>query len=78
MFLALLRPCTKSRNQKKCTAITYRASTVPEQGFPCEVFPHREKPFFITGNPFSYCRDFLVRKTLQGKPCFHDREGFAV
>ena len=60
------------------TAIPYRASTGPEQGFPCEVFPHREKPFFITGNPFSHYRDFPVRKTSQGKPCFHYREGFAV
>ena len=28
------------------TAIPYRASTGPEQGFPRVVFPHREKPFF--------------------------------
>ena len=32
----------------------YKASTGPEQGFPCVVFPHREKlhrenPVFITG-----------------------------
>jgi hypothetical protein len=27
------------------TAIPYRASTGPEQGFPCVLFPHREKPF---------------------------------
>ena len=26
----------------KSTAIPYRASTGPEQGFPCVVFPHRE------------------------------------
>ena len=26
------------------TVILYRASTGPEQGFPCLVFPHREKP----------------------------------
>ena len=58
------------------TAILYRASTGPEQGFPCEVFLHREKPFFIAGNPFSHYRDFPVRKTSQGKPCFHYREGF--
>jgi hypothetical protein len=44
------------------TAILYRASTGPEQGFPCVVFPqvmktgfsllkilHRENPDFITG-----------------------------
>ena len=40
------------------TAIPYRASTGPEQVFPCVVFP--------------------VRKTTQGKPCFHYRDGFAV
>ena len=28
------------------TAIPYRVSTGPEQGFPCVVFPHREKPVF--------------------------------
>ena len=36
------------------TAIPYRASTGPEQSFPCVVFPHREKlhrenPVFNTG-----------------------------
>ena len=31
------------------TAIPYMASTGPEQGFPCVVFPHRENPVFITG-----------------------------
>ena len=31
------------------TAIPYRASTGPEQGFPCVLFPHREKPVFVTG-----------------------------
>ena len=38
----------------------YRART----GFSLWIFPHREKPFFITGNPCSHCRD----------PCFHYRE----
>ena len=32
-----------------CTAIPYRVSTGPEQGFPCVLFPSREKPVFITG-----------------------------
>ena len=40
-----------------CTAIPYRASTGPEQGFPCVVNYDREKPVFITGNPRSHCRD---------------------
>ena len=26
-----------------------QSRTGPEQGFPCVVFPHREKPGFITG-----------------------------
>ena len=38
-----------------CTAIPYRASTGPEQGFPRVVNYHREKPVFITGNPSSHC-----------------------
>ena len=33
-----------------CTAILYKASTGPEQGFPCVVFPHRENPVFIRGS----------------------------
>jgi hypothetical protein len=60
------------------TAIPYRASTGPEQGFPCVVFPHREKPVFITGNAVNENRFFPVRQTTQGKPCFHYRDGFAV
>ena len=60
------------------TAIPYRASTGPEQGFPCVVFPHREIPVFITGFPGDENRFFPVRKTTQGKPCFHYRDGFAV
>ena len=60
------------------TAIPYRASTEPEQGFPCVLFPHREKPVFITGFPGDGYRFFPVRKSTQGKPCFHYRDGFAV
>ena len=44
-------------SNESCTAIPYRASTGPEQGFPCVVNSHREKPVFITGNPCSHCRD---------------------
>ena len=66
--------------QENChhTTITYRASTRPEQGFPCVVFPHREKPVFITGFPVDENRFFPVGNTTQGKPCFHYRDGFAV
>ena len=32
------------------TAIPYRASTGPEQGFLCVVFPHRGKLFSIQGS----------------------------
>ena len=60
------------------TAFPYRASTGPEQGFPCVVFPHREKPVFISQDPCNKKRFFPVRKTTQGKPCFHYRDGFAV
>ena len=64
-----------------CTAIPYRVSTGPEQDFPCVVNSHREKPVFISGNPFSHCRgpcihyrDFPLRITTQGDPCSHYRE----
>ena len=61
-----------------CTTILYRASTGPDQGFPCAVFPHREKLVFNTGFPGVENRFFPVRNTTQGKPCFHYRDGFAV
>ena len=60
------------------TAIPYRASTGPEQGFPCVVFPHREKPVFSSWDPCNENRIFPVGNTTQGKPCFHYRDGFAV
>jgi hypothetical protein len=65
-------------NILKTTAIPYRASTGPEQGFPCVVFPHREKPVFIAGFPVNENRFFPVGNTTQGNPCFHYRDGFAV
>ena len=53
------------------TAIPYRASTGPEQGFPCVVFPHREKPVFITGFPDDENRFFPVGNTMcTGKTLF--------
>jgi hypothetical protein len=61
-----------------CTAIPYRASTGPEQGFPCVLFPHREKPVYISWDPCNENRFFPVGKSTQGKPCFHYRDGFAV
>ena len=63
---------------KMHTAIPYRASTGPEQGFPCVVFPHRENPVFISWDPCNENRFFLVGNTTQGKPCSHYRDGFAV
>ena len=60
------------------TAIPYRASTGQEQGFSCVVFPHREKPVFLSWDPCNENRFFPERKTTQGKPCFHYRDGFAV
>ena len=62
----------------RCTAIPYRVITRWKLGFPCEVFPHRENPVFFTWNPCNENRRFTVRKTSQGKPCFHYRDGFAV
>jgi hypothetical protein len=63
---------------KKYTAIPYKVSTGPEQGFPCVVFPHREKPVFSSWDPCNENRIFPVGNTTQGKPCFHYRGGFAV
>ena len=60
------------------TAIPYRASTGPEQGFPCVAFPHREKPVFIAGFLVDGDRFFPVGNTTQGKPCFRYMDGFAV
>ena len=51
----------------------YRASTGPEQGF-----PHREKPVFISWDPWNENRFFPVGNSTQGKPCSHYRDGFAV
>ena len=60
------------------TAIPHRASTGPEQGFPCVVFPHREKPVSVSLDPCYENRFFPVGNNTQGKPCFHYRDGFAV
>jgi hypothetical protein len=60
------------------TAIPYRVSTGPEQGFPCVVFPHMEKPVFSSWDCCNEKRFFSFGNTTQGKPCFHYREGFAV
>ena len=38
----------------------------------------REKPVFINWEPCNENRLLPVRKTSQGKPCFHYRDGFAV
>ena len=46
------------------TAIPYRASTGPDQGFPCVVFPHREKPVFISWDLCNENRVFSQRKTI--------------
>ena len=66
------------RIKGSCTAIPYRVSTGPEQGFPCVLFPNREKPVFITGIAANENRFFPVGKSTQGNPCFHYRDGFAV
>ena len=69
------RVCSEA---KEYTAIPYRVSTGPEQGFSCVLFPNREKPVFITRIPANGNRFFPVRKSTQRKPCFHCRDGFAV
>jgi len=37
---------------------TLQSLTGPEQGFPCVVFPHREKPVFISWDPCN--KNFLI------------------
>ena len=73
-----MKPSMHVLSENKHTAIPHRASTVPEQGFPCVVFPHRENPVFIAGFPVDENRFFPVGNTTQGKPCFHYMDGFAV
>ena len=63
---------------EKSSLQSLKASTGPEQGFPCVVFSHRENPVFIAGIPVDENRFFPVGNTTQGKPCFHYRDGFAV
>jgi hypothetical protein len=50
----------------------YRASTGTEKGFPFEFFTLREKPVFITGNPFP--QGFPCEKNFTGKTLFYYRE----
>ena len=60
-----------------CTAIPYRASTGPEQGFPCVLFLtcfHYREPLFSLQGPCIHYREFPVRKSTQGNPCSHYRE----
>ena len=52
------------------TAIPYSASTGPEQGFPCVVFPHMEKPVFIIGFPGDKNRFFPAWIYYTGKTLF--------
>ena len=73
-----MKPSMHVLSENKQTAIPHMASTGPEQGFPCVVFPHRENPVFIAGFPVDENRIFPVGNTTQGKPCFHYRDVFAV
>ena len=50
------------------TAILYRASTGPEQGFPCEVFHTGKNLFSLQGTPV----------LIAGTPVFITGNGFAV
>ena len=59
-------------------AIPYRARTGPEQGFPCLVFPHMENPVFISWDSCNENRFIPDGNTIQGNPCFHYRDRFAV
>ena len=52
--------------QVKYTAIPYRASTGPEQGFPCEVFLTGKNLFSLQENPFLIAGTLF---SLQGCPC---------
>jgi hypothetical protein len=70
------------------TAILYRASTGPEQGFPCVLILTRKNLFSLQGTSFLiagilyfslqgsciHYREFPVRISTQGNPCSHYRE----
>ena len=77
-ILARRQFVSRDVQQGDYTAIPYRVSTGPEQGFPCVVFPHREKPVVSSWDPCNENRFFPVGNTTQGKRCFHYRDGFAV
>ena len=74
----LSKPPLPALGSPSHTAIPYRAITGPVQGFPCVLFPHREKPVFITGFPGDENRVFPFGKSTQGNPCFHYTDGFPV
>ena len=61
------------------TAIPYRASTGPEQGFLCEVFLTGKNLFSLQGTPFLIAGTLF---SLQGFPCeknvFNTGKRFAV
>ena len=52
------------------TAIPYRASTGPEKGFPCVVFPHREKPVFLAWIPVMKTGFSLLEILRRENPVF--------
>ena len=52
--------------------------SVMKTGFSLCSISNRENPVFITGIPANGNRFFPVRKSIQRKPCFHYRDGFAV
>ena len=59
------------KNHFHITAIPYMVSAGPEQGFPCVVFPHREKPVLSSWDPYNENRIFPVGNTTStGKTLF--------
>ena len=51
------------------TAIPYRVSKGPEQGFPCVVFHTGKNLFSLAGIPVLKTGFSLLGKSTQGNPC---------
>ena len=68
IFMIDLDNFLSNKRIMKYTAIPYRVSTGPEQGFPCEVFHTGRNLFSIQGTPV----------LIAGTPVFITGNGFAV
>ena len=72
---SILETCRKpAKNLFFFLVFEYMASTGTVQGFPCVVFPHREKPVFITEFPGDENSFLPDGNTTHGKTLFSLQE----